>query len=108
MLELTHLYFQAEGAAEEVVKKSGAVTRKLESRKADAKLDVHVEEQFPTGRMYAILASRPGQSGRADGYILEGRELDFYRGWTLDSILCDRHADPFSLPVRKIRTKKQG
>lgn len=68
-----------EGAAEETVKKSGAVTRKIEARKADAKMDPHVEDQFSTGRLYAILSSRPGQAGRADGYILEGRELDFYR-----------------------------
>lgn len=26
----------------------------------------------------ACLASRPGQCGRADGYILEGKELEFY------------------------------
>ena len=28
--------------------------------------------------MVAKLSSRPGQSGRADGYILEGKELEFY------------------------------
>ena len=26
----------------------------------------------------ACISSRPGQSGRCDGYILEGRELEFY------------------------------
>jgi len=26
----------------------------------------------------AAIASRPGQSGRCDGYILEGKELEFY------------------------------
>lgn len=26
----------------------------------------------------ACLSSRPGQVGRADGYILEGKELEFY------------------------------
>ena len=26
----------------------------------------------------ASVASRPGQSGRADGYVLEGQELAFY------------------------------
>jgi len=26
----------------------------------------------------AVISSRPGQSGRADGYILEGKELEFY------------------------------
>ena len=30
------------------------------------------------GRMYACITSRPGQSGRADGYLLEGKELEFY------------------------------
>ena len=29
-------------------------------------------------RLYAVIASRPGQVGRADGYILEGTELEFY------------------------------
>jgi len=37
-----------------------------------------LEDQFNAGRLYAVLSSRPGQSGRADGYILEGPELDFY------------------------------
>lgn len=27
----------------------------------------------------ACLTSRPGQTGRADGYLLEGKELDFYQ-----------------------------
>ena len=31
-----------------------------------------------TGRLYACIQSRPGQCGRADGYVLEGRELEFY------------------------------
>lgn len=26
----------------------------------------------------ASISSRPGQCGRADGYILEGKELEFY------------------------------
>merc|ERR1712216_810726 len=30
------------------------------------------------GAVIAIDASRPGQCGRCDGYILEGKELDFY------------------------------
>ena len=28
--------------------------------------------------MFACIASRPGQVGKADGYILEGAELEFY------------------------------
>ena len=30
------------------------------------------------GRLYACITSRPGQVGRADGYLLEGKELEFY------------------------------
>merc|ERR1712224_526336 len=37
-----------------------------------------MESQFNTGRLYACISSRPGQSGRCDGYILEGAELKFY------------------------------
>jgi small subunit ribosomal protein S8e len=36
----------------------------------------------------ACISSRPGQSGRADGYILEGKELEFY--------------------VKKLKSKKAG
>jgi hypothetical protein len=31
-----------------------------------------------SGRLLARVSSRPGQSGRCDGYLLEGKELDFY------------------------------
>lgn len=34
--------------------------------------------QFDGSKIYACITSRPGQVGRADGYILEGEELDFY------------------------------
>ncbi|KAJ2453220.1 ribosomal protein S8A [Coemansia sp. RSA 2336] len=37
-----------------------------------------LDKQFASGRLYAIITSRPGQSGRCDGYILEGKELEFY------------------------------
>jgi small subunit ribosomal protein S8e len=36
-------------------------------------------QQISTGRVLACISSRPGQSGRADGYILEGPELEFYQ-----------------------------
>lgn len=68
---------QAEGTTEEA-KKSNHVQRILAERKKDAKIDNHLEQQFRTGRLLAMITSRPGQSGRADGYILEGKELDFY------------------------------
>lgn len=35
-------------------------------------------DQFAQQRLLACISSRPGQSGRADGYILEGKELEFY------------------------------
>ena len=57
-------------------KQSNHVKRVLEERKKDAKLDPLLEAQFKAGRLLAILTSRPGQSGRSDGYILEGKELD--------------------------------
>jgi len=41
-----------------------------------AKIDSLLETQFLAGRLYAAISSRPGQSGRADGYILEGKELE--------------------------------
>ncbi|ORZ35511.1 ribosomal protein S8e [Catenaria anguillulae PL171] len=59
-------------------KRSSRVLRKVEARQANAKVDPHLSSQFQKGRLYARIASRPGQSGRADGYILEGKELDFY------------------------------
>ncbi|KAJ9561249.1 hypothetical protein OSB04_006409 [Centaurea solstitialis] len=68
---------EAEAATEEA-KKSNHVVRKLEKRQEERKLDGHVEEQFSGGRLYAAISSRPGQCGRADGYILEGKELEFY------------------------------
>uniref|UniRef100_A0A8B9IR06 40S ribosomal protein S8 n=1 Tax=Anser cygnoides TaxID=8845 RepID=A0A8B9IR06_ANSCY len=37
-----------------------------------------LEEQFQQGKLLACIASRPGQCGRADGYVLEGKELEFY------------------------------
>ena len=63
---------------EENVKKSNHVERKLAERRKDGKVEPLVEQQFSAGRLYAVIASRPGQSGRADGYILEGSELEFY------------------------------
>nr|GMD61634.1 40S ribosomal protein S8-like [Ipomoea batatas] len=69
---------EGETAAAEETKKSNHVVRKLEKRQKDHKLDAHLEEQFGAGRLMACISSRPGQCGRADGYILEGKELEFY------------------------------
>ncbi|TDL21318.1 40S ribosomal protein S8 [Rickenella mellea] len=79
----------AAAAAEEKEeeKKSNHVQRVLDERKKDAKIEQLLETQFAAGRLYAAISSRPGQSGRSDGYILEGKELEFY--------------------VKKLRTGKQ-
>ncbi|KAK9146088.1 hypothetical protein Sjap_005991 [Stephania japonica] len=69
----------AAAAPTEETKKSNHVTRKLEDRQKGQKLDPHIEEQFASGRLLACISSRPGQCGRADGYILEGKELEFYQ-----------------------------
>ena len=63
---------------EEPIKTSNHVDRKLKKRQTNRTLDKALESQFNTGRIYAKISSRPGQSGRCDGYILEGAELKFY------------------------------
>jgi len=67
-----------EGEAEE--KKSKSVEKKQAARLAAVgKVDPALERQFEAGRLYAVVSSRPGQSGRVDGYVLEGEELAFYQ-----------------------------
>lgn len=69
-----------EGAPEEEAKKSQSAEKKQAERyKASGKVEPAIERQFEAGRLYAVIASRPGQSGRCDGYILEGEELAFYQ-----------------------------
>jgi len=48
------------------------------NRIAKSKVDASIIDQFKGGRLYACISSRPGQTGRCDGYILEGKQLDFY------------------------------
>jgi len=59
-------------------KRSKKIQKKYDDRKKTAKVDPLLEEQFQTGRILAAISSRPGQVGRADGYVLEGKELEFY------------------------------
>ena len=47
-------------------------------RRAQTQIEAKLQEQINKGHIYACISSRPGQSGRADGYLLEGKELDFY------------------------------
>jgi small subunit ribosomal protein S8e len=50
----------------------------LTKDKKDRVIDGKVQEQFGQQRLYACISSRPGQSGRADGYILEGKETRIF------------------------------
>ena len=59
-------------------KRSKKAQRKYDTRKKTAKVESSLEEQFASGRLLACVSSRPGQCGRCDGYILEGKELEFY------------------------------
>lgn len=60
-------------------KRSRHVLAKQKYRESKQKLDPAVADQFQSGRLMACIASRPGQCGRADGYIVEGEELTFYK-----------------------------
>ena len=47
-------------------------------RRAHSKIEAQVQAGIVKGQLFACLSSRPGQCGRADGYLLEGKELEFY------------------------------
>ena len=55
-----------------------ALSQAVLVRQKTRKLESAIEAAFKTGRLLARISSRPGQVGRADGYILEGEELAFY------------------------------
>merc|ERR1712224_830844 len=69
---------QAEGGEKKGAKGEADTEKKSRHVLFKLKLDPSVEQQFAGGRLLACIASRPGQCGRADGYILEGDELTFY------------------------------
>jgi small subunit ribosomal protein S8e len=60
-------------------KKSKHLLARLKANTKNRVIDQKVADQFNSGRLLACISSRPGQSGRCDGYILEGRELEFYQ-----------------------------
>eukprot|EP01071_Lankesteria_metandrocarpae_P003169 Lankesteria_metandrocarpae@DN27_c0_g1_i1.p1 len=71
------------GADEGETKGDVAVEHAVEGAKGAAKrlwkIDPSLGFQIGGGRVLACIASRPGQCGRANGYILEGKELEFYK-----------------------------
>jgi small subunit ribosomal protein S8e len=64
--------------AEEPKTQSKSVLAKIAKRQESRSLDTNLNSQFDTGRLLACISSRPGQCGRCDGYVLEGKELEFY------------------------------
>merc|ERR1712109_72820 len=77
-IELNKKKIEESNKARAEAKRSGSVKRKLAARQKDRQMDQKLADQFNGGRLYACISSRPGQSGRVDGYILEGKELEFY------------------------------
>jgi small subunit ribosomal protein S8e len=69
----------AEATTVEATKKSDHAQRKVAARQKKRSLEGTLDHQFASGRLLAKITSRPGQSGRCDGYILEGPELAFYQ-----------------------------
>ena len=67
-----------EAEAEEA-KGSAHVQRKIAARQKGRTLEEAIDNQMASGRLFAKITSRPGQSGRCDGQILEGAELAFYK-----------------------------
>nr|XP_035967681.1 40S ribosomal protein S8-like [Halichoerus grypus] len=66
-------------AADEILnEKRSKKIQKYDERKKNAKISSLLEEQFQQDKLLACIASRPGQCGRADGYVLEGKELEFH------------------------------
>jgi small subunit ribosomal protein S8e len=59
--------------------KSEPVRKKLKARQANRTLEPALDHQFAAGRLLAKITSRPGQTGRCDGVVLEGPELAFYQ-----------------------------
>lgn len=58
---------------------SDKVAAKYKKRQSGRSLEQALDAQFASGRILAKITSRPGQTGRCDGYILEGPELAFYQ-----------------------------
>lgn len=47
-------------------------------RRMNTVVEPKIQEQLSKNALLACISSRPGQCGRADGYLLEGEELEFY------------------------------
>merc|ERR1711981_710261 len=75
----THEFTVEEKKAIEQIDNCGPITKKkYAARQKLSDVAANLNSQFLQGKVLARISSRPGQCGRADGYILEGEELDFY------------------------------
>jgi len=75
----SHEGSKVSGESIDLSSKSSQVASKLKRRQENRTLDPLLDAQFASGRVLAKISSRPGQTGRCDGYILEGKELAFYQ-----------------------------
>ena len=78
-VELNKKKVEESDKARAETKRSRHVAAHLKANAKGRVIDQKVADQFNGGRLLACISSRPGQSGRADGYILEGAELAFYQ-----------------------------
>ena len=78
-IELNKKKVEESEKAKSETKRSRHLAAKLKRNATGRVIDQKVADQFNSGRLLACISSRPGQSGRCDGYILEGKELEFYQ-----------------------------
>jgi small subunit ribosomal protein S8e len=78
-VELNKKKVEESDKARAETKKSGHLAAKIKANAKTRIIDPKVADMFNSGRLLACVSSRPGQSGRCDGYILEGKELEFYQ-----------------------------
>merc|ERR1711934_1219565 len=78
-VELNKKKLEESDKARAETKRSRHVAAHLKANAKGRVIDGKVADQFNGGRLLACISSRPGQSGRADGYVLEGAELAFYQ-----------------------------
>jgi len=78
-VELNKKKLEESDALRAKTKKSRHAAATIKSHAKGRVIEQKVSDQFNSGRLLACVSSRPGQSGRCDGYILEGRELEFYQ-----------------------------
>ncbi|KAH0509002.1 40S ribosomal protein S8 [Microtus ochrogaster] len=59
---------------------SKKIQKKYDERKKNTKINSLLGKQLQEDKLLTCTASKTGQCGRANGYVLEGKELKFYLG----------------------------